>query len=100
MTDLKVVDFKQAKEEQEQLPEKVMEAITAVFEMAKEGRLKELVVYGEWERTEDQEPDEPAGTMMIWNKNSNLKNIIGSIKMLESIAIDTLIQSTFMDDEG
>lgn len=99
---LKVVSLDKAKEEREPIPEGIMESIDALYEKAKAGKIRELVMYTEWEPTPEEEKTGRTGAMSIWNKTQNVRGVIGTIEMLKGVAMEALMSSFYMtagDDE-
>ena len=96
----KVLDFKPVEEERDPIPDGIMVSIEALYKKAKEGKIKEIVLYAEWEPEDGDEEDEGrTGSMSIWNKTSNIRAIVGTIEMLKSVAVEALMSSFYLSDE-
>lgn len=96
---LKVVDFNAAKSEKEKVPESITKSLETLMQKAEEGKIREIVLYAEWDVEDAEIKEVGTGTMSIWNRSQNVKNIMGTIKMLETVALESLMSSLFMGSE-
>ncbi len=99
IVDSNVVDLQAVKDEREGTPEGIMESIEALYEKAKAGKLKELVLYTEWDPSPEEEKTGRTGAMSIWNRSHNVRAVVGTIAMLKGVAMEALMSSFYMTDD-
>lgn len=92
---LKLVDFKEKKEEAEKLPEFFIKKMEIAVEQAKKGNLKGVVFHFDFfEGVEvDDESDKVYGGELLWNHNRNAAELIGTIEIMKALAMGSVFGS-------
>lgn len=92
IANLKLVDFKEKKNEAEKLPEFFIKKMEIAVEQAKKGNLRGIVFHFDFfEGVEvDDESDKVFGGELLWNHNRNGAELIGTIEIMKALAMSSV----------
>lgn len=93
--DLKVVDFKKAKDEAEKPPDFLIEKIKLLKDKAAEGKLKICILHFDYENDDG----EMEGGTMLWHSNSNALELLGLAEIVKSSAMHYAYEMMHSEEE-